>query len=129
MVEQMEIPAEMSLEQIKKYHSRVPDPDEKERLCVRIEKGPFAGIDVAYGRFQMADKENKDGTTGIRFEYDFIDIPPEMVGVDFKDEEGEELEQILGQIYIHFLNMELEHRKEESEDGKTRSYDFTKPFV
>ena len=52
-----------------------------------------------------------------------------MVGVDFEDEEGEELEQILGQIYIHFLNMELEHRKEESEDGKTRRYDFTKPFV
>ena len=68
-------------------------------------------------------------TTGVRFEYDFIDIPPEMVGVDFEDEEGEELEQILGQIYIHFLNMELEHRKEESEDGKTRRYDFTKPFV
>ena len=50
----------MSLEQIKKYHSRVPDPDEKERLCVRIEKGPFAGLDVAFGRFQMADKDNDD---------------------------------------------------------------------
>ena len=125
----MEIPAEMTLEQIKEYHSRVPDPDDKERLCVRIERGPFAGIDIAYGRFQMAEKEQEDGTTGVRFEYDFIDIPPDMVGVDFKDEEGEELEQILGQIYIHFLNMELEHRKEESEDGKTRRYDFTKPFV
>ena len=125
----MEEQMEMTLEQIKKYHSVLPDPDEKDRYCIRIEKGPFAGLGVAYGRFQMAEEEHEDGTTGVRFEYDFIDIPPEMVGVDFEDEEGEELEQILGQIYIHFLNMELEHRKEESEDGKTRRYDFTKPFV
>ena len=125
MVEQVE----MTSEQIKNYHSVLPDPDEKDRYCIRIEKGPFAGLGVAFGRFQMAEKEQEDGTTGVRFEYDFIDIPPDMVGVDFKDEEGEELEQILGQIYIHFLNMELEHRKEESEDGKTRRYDFTKPFV
>ena len=125
----MEEQMEMTSEQIKKYHSVLPDPDEKDRYCIRIEKGPFAGLGVAYGRFQMAEKEQEDGTTGVRFEYDFIDIPPEMVGVDFEDEEGEELEQILGQIYIHFLNMELEHRKEESEDGKTRRYDFTKPFV
>ena len=125
----MEEQMEMTSEQIKNYHSVLPDPDEKDRYCIRIEKGPFAGLGVAYGRFQMAEEEQEDGTTGVRFEYDFIDIPPEMVGVDFEDEEGEELEQILGQIYIHFLNMELEHRKEESEDGKTRRYDFTKPFV
>ena len=125
----MEEQMEMTPEQIKKYHSVLPDPDEKDRYCIRIEKGPFAGLGVAYGRFQMAEEEHEDGTTGVRFEYDFIDIPPDMVGVDFEDEEGEELEQILGQIYIHFLNMELEHRKEESEDGKTRRYDFTKPFV
>ena len=125
----MEEQMEMTPEQIKNYHSVLPDPDEKDRYCIRIERGPFAGLVVAYGRFQMAEKEHEDGTTGVRFEYDFIDIPPEMVGVDFEDEEGEELEQILGQIYIHFLNMELEHRKEESEDGKTRRYDFTKPFV
>ena len=125
----MEEQMEMTPEQIKKYHSVLPDPDEKDRYCIRIEKGPFAGLGVAYGRFQMAEEEHEDGTTGVRFEYDFIDIPPDMVGVDFEDEEGEELEQILGQIYIHFLNMELEQRKEESEDGKTRRYDFTKPFV
>ena len=125
----MEEQMEMTPEQIKNYHSVLPDPDEKDRYCIRIERGPFAGLVVAYGRFQMAEEEHEDGTTGVRFEYDFIDIPPEMVGVDFEDEEGEELEQILGQIYIHFLNMELEHRKEESEDGKTRRYDFTKPFV
>ena len=125
----MEEQMEMTPEQIKNYHSVLPDPDEKDRYCIRIEKGPFAGLVVAYGRFQMAEEEHEDGTTGVRFEYDFIDIPPEMVGVDFEDEEGEELEQILGQIYIHFLNMELEHRKEESEDGKTRRYDFAKPVI
>ncbi len=125
----MEIPAEMTLEQIKEYHSRVPDPDDKERLCVRIEKGPFAGIDVAYGRFQMADKDNDDGTSKVRFEYDMIKIPPDLEDKEFSDEEGDAFESLLGQIYIHVLNKELEKQKEESEDGKTRRYDFAKPVI
>ena len=129
MVEQIEIPAEMSLEQIKKYHSRVPDPDEKERLCVRIEKGPFAGIDVAFGRFQMADKDNDDGTSKVRFEYDMIKIPPDLKDKEFSDEMGDAFESLLGQIYIHVLNKELEKQKEESEDGTTRRYDFAKPVI
>ena len=125
----MEIPAEMSLEQIKKYHSRVPDPDEKERLCVMIERGPFAGIDVAYGRFQLSDKDNDDGTSKVRFEYDMIKIPPDLKDKEFTDEMGDAFESLLGQIYIHILNKELEKQKEESEDGTTRRYDFTKPII
>ena len=125
----MKIPAEMTPEEIKKYHSKVPDPDDKERLCVRIEKGPFAGIDVAYGRFQMADKDNDDGTSKVRFEYDMIKIPPDLKDKEFSDEEGDTFESLLGQIYIHVLNKELEKQKEESEDGKTRRYDFAKPNI
>ena len=52
---------EMTPEQIKNYHSVLSDPDEKDRYCIRIEKGPFAGLGVAYGRFQMAEKEQEDG--------------------------------------------------------------------
>ena len=125
----MKIPAEMTPEEIKKYHSKVPDPDDKERLCVRIERGPFAGIDVAFGRFQMADKDNDDGTSKVRFEYDMIKIPPDLVDKEFSDEEGDAFESLLGQIYIHVLNKELEKQKEESEDGTTRRYDFQKPVI
>ena len=56
-----------------------------------------------------------------------IGIPPDFEVKEFSDEEGEEFEFMLGQIYINILNDELE--KEESEDGKTRKYDFTKPIV
>ena len=125
----MEIPAEMTLEQIKEYHSRVPDPDEKERLCIRIERGPFAGIDVAFGRFQMEDRDNDDGTSKVRFEYDMIKIPPDLKDKEFSDEMGDVFESLLGQIYIHVLNIELEKQKEESEDGTTRKYDFAKPVI
>ena len=129
MVEQMENLMEMSPIQIKEYHSVFPDPDEKDRLCVRIEKGPFAGLGIAYGKFQLSDKENDDGTTKVRYEYDMIEIPPDMKDKEFSDDEGEMLESILGQVYIHILNEELEQQKEVSEDGKTRKYDFTKPVV
>ena len=129
MVEQMENLTEMSPIQIKEYHSVFPDPDEKDRLCVRIEKGPFAGLGIAYGKFQLSDKENDDGTTKVRYEYDMIEIPPDMEDKEFSDDEGGMLESVLGQIYIHILNEELEQQKEVSEDGKTRKYDFTKPVV
>ena len=129
MVEQMENLMEMTPIQIKEYHSVFPDPDEKDRLCVRIEKGPFAGLGIAYGKFQLSDKENDDGTTKVRYEYDMIEIPPDLKDKEFSDDEGEMLESILGQVYIHILNEELEQQKEVSEDGKTRKYDFTKPVV
>ena len=125
MVEQME----MTPEQIKNYHSVFPDPDEKDRYCIRIERGPFAGIDVAFGRFQMADKDNDDGTSKVRFEYDMIKIPPDLKDKEFTDEMGDAFESLLGQIYIHVLNKELEKQKEESEDGTTRRYDFAKPVI
>ena len=129
MVEQMENLTEMTPIQIKEYHSVFPDPDEKDRLCVRIEKGPFAGLGIAYGKFQLSDKENDDGTTKVRYEYDMIEIPPDMKNKEFSDDEGGMLESILGQVYIHILNEELEQQKEVSEDGKTRKYDFTKPVI
>ena len=129
MVEQMENLTEMTPIQIKEYHSVFPDPDEKDRLCVRIEKGPFAGLGIAYGKFQLSDKENDDGTTKVRYEYDMIEIPPDMKDKEFSDDEGGMLESILGQVYIHILNEELEQQKEVSEDGKTRKYDFTKPVI
>ena len=129
MVEQMENLTEMTQIQIKEYHSVFPDPDEKDRLCIRIEKGPFAGLGIAYGKFQLSDKENDDGTTKVRYEYDMIEIPPDMKDTEFSNDDGEMLECILGQVYIHILNEELEQQKEVSEDGKTRKYDFTKPVV
>ncbi len=129
MVEQMENLTEMTPIQIKEYHSVFPDPDEEDRLCIRIEKGPFAGLGIAYGKFQLSDKENDDGTTKVRYEYDMIEIPPDMKDKEFSDDEGVMLESILGQVYIHVLNEELEQQKEVSEDGKTRKYDFTKPVV
>ena len=129
MVEQMENLTEMTPIQIKEYHSVFPDPDEEDRLCIRIEKGPFAGLGIAYGKFQLSDTENDDGTTKVRYEYDMIEIPPDMKDKEFSDDEGEMLESILGQVYIHILNEELEQQKEVSEDGKTRKYDFTKPVI
>ena len=52
-----------------------------------------------------------------------------MMDKEFSDEEGEKFERMLGEVFIDILDQELERRKEESEDGKTRRYDFTKPVV
>ena len=120
---------ELTQEQIQKYYKITPDPDEKNRACVLIEHGPFAGITVSFGKFQLAENEEKDGTIKARYEYEMIGIPPDFEGKEFTDEEVENFEYMLGQIYIHILNEQLEKQKEESEDGTNRKYDFTKPSV
>tara|TARA_B100000287_G_scaffold37338_1_gene34293 strand:+ start:269 stop:628 length:360 start_codon:yes stop_codon:yes gene_type:complete len=119
----------LTQEQIQKYYKITPDPDEKNRACVLIEHGPFAGITVSFGKFQLAENENEDGSVKARYEYEMIGIPPDFEGKEFSDEEGENFEYMLGQIYIHILNEQLEKQKEESEDGTTRKYDFTKPVI
>ena len=121
-------PKEMTQSQIKSHYSIKEDPEGKDRACVIIEKGPFKGVVVAYGRFQFADKDDEDGTTKARYEYDMIGIPPEM-DEEVSDLEGEDFEYLLGQIYIHVINEELETQKQESEDGKNRKYDFNKPVL
>ena len=130
MVEQMEKKmTEMTPQKLKKYHSVFPDPEEKDRLCIRIEHGLFSGLGIAFGGIQLADEENQDGTPRVKVEYDMVDIPPEMTDKDFSDEEGGELEMLLGQIYLNILNEELELQKTESEDGTHRKYDITKPII
>ena len=64
----MEEQVEMTKEQLRSsYRLMSEDPEGKDRPCVFIEKVPFAGITVAYGRFQMADEEDQDGTMNCRF--------------------------------------------------------------
>ncbi|SVD40949.1 uncharacterized protein METZ01_LOCUS393803 [marine metagenome] len=58
-----------------------------------------------------------------------IQIPPDLKDKEFSDEMGDAFESLLGQVYIHVLNIELEKQKEESEDGTTRKYDFAKPVI
>ena len=128
-MEELKKMQEMTQAEIKSHYSIKEDPEGKDRACVIIEKGPFKGVVVAYGRFQFADKDNEDGTRKLRYEYDMIGIPPDMMDKEFSDEEGEVFERMLGEVFIDILDQELERRKEESEDGKTRRYDFTKPVV
>ena len=127
-MEELKKMQEMTQSEIKSHYSIKEDPEGKDRACVIIEKGPFKGVVVAYGRFQFADKDNEDGTRKLRYEYDMIGIPPEM-DEEVSDSEGEEFEYLLGQIYIHVINEELELQKKESEDGKNRRYDFAKPYL
>ena len=116
---------------IESYYRLVPHPENPEDVsqqCIEMMTGPFKGVIYKYGKFQVAPPDTEDESTA-KYEYDIIMVPPELEGVDHTDEEGEEFEFMLGQIYIYILNEELEKQKEESEDGTTRRYDFTKPAL
>lgn len=128
---------------LKELYTLLPeDPEGKNRACILLERGPFAGITVALGNFRLIDDDGQevpepDPETGMSslsatFEYDMIGIPPDLMGKEFTDEEGEALEQMLGEIFIQILNEALDESMTEHKGDNgttTRTYDFSKPSL
>lgn len=129
---------------LKEYYSLLSeDPEGKNRACIRIERGPFAGITIALGNFKLIDADGEEiveesgeetemTSLSASYEYDMIGIPPDLLGKTFTDEDGEQLEQMLGEIFIQILNEALDEymTEQEGENGtKIRTYDFSKPVV
>ena len=82
----MEISQEMSPATLKKYHSVFPDPDEKDRLCIRIEHGPFAGLGIAFGGVQLTGYV--EGNSLIIKVWDYSQQTEYLTTVTWSDGEG-----------------------------------------
>ena len=93
----------MTPQKLKKYHSVFPDPEEKDRLCIRIEHGLFSGLGIAFGGIQLAEEENPDGTLPFKFDYSII----ENVGIS-RDNFGDEFFILIGDILVDIINDQLE---------------------
>jgi len=114
---------------MKKWYQIVPNPqnDNDEQQAFRITEGKFQDVIYKYNKFGVNDKPNDDGTLTYKFEYDILEIPEEIVNKQYADEEGREFETLIGDILIEVLQENIEVN--ESEDGKTRRYDFKEPLI
>ncbi len=104
-----------------------PQSDEEDQKAFRIAKGKFSDVIYKYHTFGVNDKANEDGTLTYKFEYDILEIPEEIVNKKYADEEGKEFETLIGEILLELVQENIDTT--ESEDGKTRKYDFKESLV
>ena len=114
---------------MKNWYKIVPNPqnEDDEQQAFQIMEGKFQDVIYKYNKFGVNENPNDDGTLTYKFEYDILEIPEEIVNKKYADEEGKEFETLIGDILIEVLQENIEVN--ESEDGKTRRYNFKEPVV
>lgn len=114
---------------MKKWYKVVPNPQNEgdEQQAFQILEGKFQDVIYKYNKFGVNESPNDDGTLTYKFEYDILEIPEEIVNKQYADEEGKEFETLIGDILIEVLQENIEVN--ESEDGKTRRYDFKESVI
>ena len=58
-----------------------PNDPKADYRCVEILYGDFSGLVYRYGRFKIGGKDNPDETRTVQYEYDVIDVPDKIKGV------------------------------------------------
>ena len=117
----------MTKDELKEMFEYIQIPDIEDQFAFRISKGKFKDVVYKYNKFGVNPDPNPDDTLTYKFEYDILEIPEEIVDKKYADEEGKEFEQLIGDILIEVIQENIEVN--ESEDGKTRRYDFKEPLI
>ena len=104
-----------------------PQTEEDEQQVFRIIKGKFQDVIYKYHTFGVNETPNDDGTLTYKFEYDILEIHEEIVEKKYTDEEGREFETLIGDILIEVIQNNID--VQESEDGKTRRYNFKESII
>ena len=112
------------LERIKNTYRLVPnpeDPENEDSTCIEIKDGPFDKCVLQFGKIQMQNKEGTDDVTP-QYEYDIKYVPENISTTEFTDEEGEEFENMIGDILMALI---YEQHKiiEEKKNAKNRDPD------
>lgn len=91
-------------EHLENKYMLVPHPFDpvEGKTCIKIIEGPFSDIIYKYGRFKIDNVENEVDVTAT-YEYDIILVPDELKDKQFTDEEGEQLEFLIGEILMKLL--------------------------
>jgi hypothetical protein len=104
------------------WFSMVPNPSDPEnpesQLCISLSVGPLKGALVEYGKFKLNNPDTDHVTAS--FEYTIVYVPEAIKDINFTDEQGEEFENMLGDILICLL---LQKHQQNEEDDNTRDTD------
>jgi hypothetical protein len=99
--------------------------DDDETYAFRLTEGKFKDVVYKYNRFGIIEPKENDEVLNYKFEYDILEIPEEIRGKQYSDDEGKEFEELIGDILIKVIEENIEFKEED--DGKTRRYNFKEP--
>jgi hypothetical protein len=103
------------IDRIDKKYRLVPNLEEPDnvnaQVCIEILVGSFKGCILQYGKFKLNDDQEQSLTAN--FEYDIIYVPDELKDASFTDEEGEQFEDMVGDILIALLWKNYHLRQEQ----------------
>lgn len=92
---------------VRNFYKLVPHPtkpEDRKQICFEVQKGPFIGCLIQFGKVQIMKDEDDEDQVKAQYEYDIIHIPDDIKDVEFTDEEGQELEDMIGDILMVLLN-------------------------
>lgn len=96
----------MNKNELRETYELIPDTEDIESgaALVKILKGPFEGAIVKLLNFKIVEAtENEDDMVTAEYSYDITHVPEYLSEKEISDIEGEEFEQLLGDIIIQLL--------------------------
>ena len=98
------------------------DPSGVKMAAMKILTGKYAGVSFRFGKIQVADKENPDGTYTVNFDYDIVN-PAKHKEEKLRDSKRftDTLGSILNTIIIAGIERELETHEEVRDDYSEES--------
>ena len=100
-----------------------PDSDDQDHWCIKLMKGEYAGIVYQYGTVGFAESPNDDGTLSLKFDYDVVHTPENLLDKEYSEEETADIINLLGNILVEIIDKDLETKREES-NGSTGDDNF-----
>ena len=109
---------------INEHYSFIPSAEGDEMHIELTGDTQFKGTVFKFGKVGVALKDEykdvvpedapSDALT-LKYEYDIITVPSNMIGVDIPDEEFEDFERLLGDILVDIMEKDFEEKKGKDE--------------
>lgn len=109
---------------ISEHYEFVNSPEGDEMYIELIGDTQFKGTTYKYGKVGVQLKEEykeiapedapADALT-LKYEYDIISVPENLVDVDLPDDEFQDFERLLGDILVDIMERDFEEKKGENE--------------
>ena len=109
---------------ITEHYEFVSSPEGDEMYIELVGDTPWKGTVYKYGKVGVALKdEYKDAVPEdapadaltLKYEYDIVSVPEELVGKDFPDDLFMDFERLLGDILVDIMEKDFEEKKGENE--------------
>jgi hypothetical protein len=114
--------------EIEEYYEFTKHPDDPEQLAVRITRGPFVGLIYNYEEYKFVKIDEETGSPSVRFAFNILEVPEEMVDVKFPDEMQGSFNQLLGDILIDIVTKDSTKSVRVDNDSTNREGDFDESF-